>query len=917
MNILTISSGKINVKEDCTLLTIIISNNHTQEDLNYTLKSIAASSPDKASVNINILNFIDESDFNADILKGFNVTVSDVRGISSSTALSNITQKLTDDYVIFANSGDIFTKGFFSVLNSVINSDIESKYLNVISVNTTEIDYTLVKKNLRKACKCCRKKNVEFIDLSINPKFVPVETAGVVFSIPAIKNVGINPDLKYDALKDAMYRILDKYDGLTRIDNELYISPFPLTSDKVNFPGMHDEYWYMDSLKQFVLPMVENYRCNDTTKVFVQYAALYELRWRYIYNQNSDNKHIVDKKWDEFYSLCQSILAHIDNNVIFNSRNVPQYNMVKGLCLALFNTKYGPKTESRYVYDNRNIVRTYNDITIMKAAALRVFIEILEYNNGTLLMEGSVDDFMDMSNCELKCFLDDREINILPTYRYAHTKYFGISTNKRYTFKIEIDESMLSDSCDSALRFYISYDNFLVQIPYATRRYTAKVASNIPFSYWKFGDNDRAVCFANNKNDLVFTKMRGIKRFVREVMMIASMTHGPQRSYRMFITRICYWLTRPYFKHKKIWLTYDKLYKGGDCGEYYYKFMLTQNDGITPAYVINRGCDDAKRLRKEGYRPLYFGTMKNRLYYLNADVVFATHGGVHSFNGFSNSQVKYVSDLIFADVTCIQHGLSVQQLAQELNRVYNNTKRYYCASKYEIKNLEHPIYGYEDKSVLRLTGIPRYDGLVSDDHKQILITPTWRAYISMPPVMGQSRPYYPEFKHTNYYKIYYNLLTDEKLINTARKTGYKLIYLLHPIISAQIVDYPEIDGVEIIPATSVNYEKILTESSLMLTDYSGVQFDFAYMRKPVVYYHPPKLPPHYKEGGFFYDSMGFGEICTEHQEMVDCLCEYMENNCELKPFYRKRADDFFAYSDLNSCKRIYDDIMEYEKQKKE
>lgn len=79
MNILTISSGKINVKEDCTLLTIIISNNHTQEDLNYTLKSIAASSPDKASVNINILNFIDESDFNADILKGFNVTVSDVR----------------------------------------------------------------------------------------------------------------------------------------------------------------------------------------------------------------------------------------------------------------------------------------------------------------------------------------------------------------------------------------------------------------------------------------------------------------------------------------------------------------------------------------------------------------------------------------------------------------------------------------------------------------------------------------------------------------------------------------------------------------------------------------------------------------------------------------------------------------------
>ena len=266
-------------------------------------------------------------------------------------------------------------------------------------------------------------------------------------------------------------------------------------------------------------------------------------------------------------------------------------------------------------------------------------------------------------------------------------------------------------------------------------------------------------------------------------------------------------------------------------------------------------------------------------------------------------------------MTCIQHGLSVQQLAQELNQVYNNTKRYYCASKYEIKNLEHPIYGYEDKSVLRLTGIPRYDGLINNDKRQILITPTWRAYISMPPVMGQSRPYFPGFKETNYYKIYYNLLTDERLIQTARKTGYKLIYLLHPIISAQIVDYPNIENVEIIPASTANYEKILTESSLMLTDYSGVQFDFAYMRKPVVYYHPPKLPPHYKEGGFFYDSMGFGEICTEHDEMVNCLCEYMENDCKVKPFYLERQDDFFAYSDHNSCKRIYDDMIDYQKNK--
>jgi CDP-glycerol glycerophosphotransferase (TagB/SpsB family) len=225
-----------------------------------------------------------------------------------------------------------------------------------------------------------------------------------------------------------------------------------------------------------------------------------------------------------------------------------------------------------------------------------------------------------------------------------------------------------------------------------------------------------------------------------------------------------------------------------------------------------------------------------------------------------------------------------------------------------------PIYGYYDKSILRLTGIPRYDGLINKDKRQILITPTWRSYIAMPAMMGKTRPYNPSFKDTDYFKIYSSLLKDEKLLKTAKETGYKLIYLLHPVITAQACDYEQSEEIELLTADTINYEQILTESSLMVTDYSGVQFDFAYMRKPVVYYHPPKLPPHYKEGGFFYDTMGFGEICTEHKELVDVLCEYMKNNCQVTPKYRERQDDFFAFSDNDSCKRIYDDILEMQRE---
>ena len=125
-------------------------------------------------------------------------------------------------------------------------------------------------------------------------------------------------------------------------------------------------------------------------------------------------------------------------------------------------------------------------------------------------------------------------------------------------------------------------------------------------------------------------------------------------------------------------------------------------------------------------------------------------------------------------------------------------------------------------------------------------------------------------------------------------------------MSAQLEDFDQNDYVQLIPATGdMSYEKILTEASLMVTDYSGVQFDFAYQRKPLVYYHPDALPPHYEEGGLIYDTMGFGPICKNNNEIVETLCQYMESGCKMQPEYIKRADDFFAFNDFNNCERIY------------
>lgn len=81
-----------------------------------------------------------------------------------------------------------------------------------------------------------------------------------------------------------------------------------------------------------------------------------------------------------------------------------------------------------------------------------------------------------------------------------------------------------------------------------------------------------------------------------------------------------------------------------------------------------------------------------------------------------------------------------------------------------------------------------------------------------------------EFKNSTYYQVYNNLINHKRLIDCAKKTGYKIKFLLHPILSSQADDFTPNEEVEVIPSVGdLSYEKILTESSLMVTDYSGVR----------------------------------------------------------------------------------------------
>jgi len=872
----------------------------TQNKVDNFLQLIVLDKTGVAANNEKILTFFRKH--------GNAVVYIDASSVSLAQASNIAVDKANGLYMVFLSSGDTFSAATLNLMVDFYRKNHEK--------------FNFVFPNIRYYSRVEKRYIAHFpIDapetvlLAKRAELTPLIFSGVMFKTKTLKLYRFSENATYDYGLNLIYRLLAKTPEFAIVKNATFDAIDSLESENISFNHAMDKEWYWGCFQQFLLPLYYSYTVNGKNiPRYLQFAALYQLKWLFQLNVNNATKRVIDDCVDEFFDLCSCVLKHMDPEVLLTVNK--KFALSLGLKDLFFRLKHGLKESNKYQPNyftfSGNSYLEHEGRTFYKINSIQISLDLLEFDSQFLIIESSIENYIDFTRCKLKSYFDNEPIEIEETYRYAHMKYFGKSVHKRHTFKVKIPKAFLNGSL-KLISFVIELPNGVEITPCInTKRYTAHLSSSFPGSYWI--SHGYLVRFTNNKKSIKIIKSSAFNSLKAELIYMKNMAFGKKKNLEMFKLRCYYWLSYFYFKNKRIWLTYDKLYKAGDCGEYFYKYAISRNEkAIKPAYLVNKNTADYRRLRKEGFSPLARGTLKQRLYFLYSEVIFTTHTAVCGFNAFNDDQIIYFQNVVKFDVACIQHGLTMQGLAFDCNRLHNNIKRYYCASKYEVGNLARPIYGYEDKEILRLTGIPRFDGLINASKKQILIAPTWRNYIAMPPVMGSVRPYNANFKNTKYFNIYNRLLSDERLIQAVQECGYKLIYLLHPIVSAQENDYQVSPEVEIVSALNANFEKMLTESSLMVTDYSGVQYDFAYMRKPVIYYHPDELPPHYKDGGFIYDTMGFGEICKSHDGVVDMICDYMRRNCTLQPLYAGRQDDFFEFDDLNNCQRIYDDMLEYQK----
>lgn len=260
----------------------------------------------------------------------------------------------------------------------------------------------------------------------------------------------------------------------------------------------------------------------------------------------------------------------------------------------------------------------------------------------------------------------------------------------------------------------------------------------------------------------------------------------------------------------------------------------------------------------------------------------------------------------------IQHGITIG-LIQSL--MFENTKAdlFVCGAKPEYEYVKNK-FGYPDGNVQYL-GFARFDNLHENTTKnQILVMPTWRQWIPSSTWKSENLEKCREiFLKSEYFDRYNSLINNQELIDLLEQYNLELIF--YPHYEMQVyVDLFKTQSDKVIIARKDEYDvqQLLKESKILITDYSSVAFDFAYMRKPVIYYQFDNdiyYKGHYQKGYFDYEEHGFGPVVYECKNIVQELNNLL-NKQNQENNYSDRYEQFFPLYDKDNCERIYNYVIQ-------
>lgn len=375
-----------------------------------------------------------------------------------------------------------------------------------------------------------------------------------------------------------------------------------------------------------------------------------------------------------------------------------------------------------------------------------------------------------------------------------------------------------------------------------------------------------------------------------------------------------YSLFKPSEKYQNIkdaWIVMDRDMQADDNGEHFYRFVSENYPEQEIYYALSPKSHDWERLRNEGFNLLEYGSDRFEKTLRSASKIISSHAEAYVENYF-NDNYEFTKKFVF-----LQHGITQHNLSNWLNN--KKILRCFITATYpehhSIANKNSP-YKFNERDVV-LTGFPRHDALLKgneEGHKTILIMPTWRNYI-VGKIKGKgfSRSLNEYFTDTLYYKHWQSFLSSPQLEMLAKQYGYKVIFAPHANVEPYLPQFVFPEYIDIWKAKDGKIQRLFQTSTFMVTDYSSVAFEMAYLGKTVLYYQFDKAlvfsGGHTTLTGYFdYERDAFGAVAYNESDLLAELEKILKANGRAIEPYATRIKETFPFRDGNNCERVYQAI---------
>ena len=357
-----------------------------------------------------------------------------------------------------------------------------------------------------------------------------------------------------------------------------------------------------------------------------------------------------------------------------------------------------------------------------------------------------------------------------------------------------------------------------------------------------------------------------------------------------------------------LWLLCDTENEARDNAYWLFRYIAENHPKQDIVYAIHKKSPDYQRVKPFG-EIVEYGSLKHWIYYLAAEKNISSQK-----MGKPNAAVCYLLEvygILRNKRAFLQHGIITADLSF---LYYEHTKMsLFVTSTYDEWNYVKEHYHYPEGFVQEL-GLCRFDQLHRFEVKkdQILLMPTWRMYIRNKLLPERREKQEQHFCQTDYFKYWDGLLKDTQFLEFIERNQLQVIFYphreMHPFLQCFHVKHPNI---KIASWPEDDVQELLKESAYLITDFSSVAMDFAYMKKPLLYYQfdNEEFRSHHHAAGYFdFKKDGFGPVCVTPNEVVRELqrsfaCEFVNEER-----YQRRHAAYFDLWDTENCRRNYDAI---------